>query len=199
MGRFIPAHLPALPLEPSTAAVASLGGGAAAPPPLPAGRPPMGVAIEPDAFQPRQYGALYRLLHQHSQLLIQARREAWKGWHHDCLAMLLGSGPATWDAGRPASCRLHAPVQNVRLTAGRRRSVLNAKRTIAPHISSCCSFCLPLHRSISCPWPPPTLPTLWSRSRQSSWRSSCSGLRSSSRWSARHRYGAGRLAESMCA
>lgn len=78
MGRFIPAHLPALPLELSTAAVASLGGGAAAPPPLPAGRPPMGVAIEPDAFQPRQYGALYRLLHQHSQLLIQARREAWK-------------------------------------------------------------------------------------------------------------------------
>lgn len=71
MGRYIPAHLPALPLEPPPVAP---GSGAAAGPPPPAGRPPLGVTVGPNAFQPRQYGTLYRLLHQHSQLLIQARR-----------------------------------------------------------------------------------------------------------------------------
>lgn len=61
MGRFIPAHLPVLLPDPPAAAAS--GDGAAA---------PLGLAVEPNAFQPRQYGALYRLLHQHSQLLIQA-------------------------------------------------------------------------------------------------------------------------------
>lgn len=45
--------------------------GNAAAPPLPVGAPPADADVEPAAFQPRQYGELYRLLHQHAQLLIQ--------------------------------------------------------------------------------------------------------------------------------
>ena len=70
MGRFIPAHLPVLPPDPPAAAASGDGGAA-----------PLGLAVEPNAFQPRQYGTLYRLLHQHSQLLIQASKRGRSGRH----------------------------------------------------------------------------------------------------------------------
>lgn len=54
-------------LPPETAAAV---GSAQAP--LPVGAPPQeGAEVQPAAFQTRQYAQLYRLIHQHSQLLIQ--------------------------------------------------------------------------------------------------------------------------------
>lgn len=68
-------------LPPEAAAAVGGGGGSA---PLPVGAPPAEAEIQVAAFQPRQYGRLYRLLHQHSQLLIQVRLGGcWAVWVPD--------------------------------------------------------------------------------------------------------------------
>lgn len=59
-----------LPPE-AAAAVASMPGGSRRSEPLPVGAPPAEAEVAPSVFQPRQYGQLHRLIHQHAQLLLQ--------------------------------------------------------------------------------------------------------------------------------